>query len=178
MLSGTVWAGTELIDSGLVLGHRSTTTGTNRSSTPPPCPPITLPDLVGGHFPGPAPGPGNGGGPDGSCLGTEVVPPCGPGMVAGSYYDYTLITTCADDYFDGRWRANEIPGGSGPLDVWVSVNATGTGAGWIGPNGAVGFAPPTTTSCSCRVDASPRPPVGRVSPGAGWTRRRRRHREA
>ncbi len=150
VLTGTVWAGSELIDSQLVLtpGHRSSTTGPSTASTLPSCPPITFPEWVGGHFCGPAPGPGSGHGLDGSCLGTETAPPCGPGMVAGRYYAYTLISSCANDYIDGRWWRNELPGGSGPLDVWVSVNATGTGAGWIGSNGAVGFEPSTATSCS------------------------------
>jgi hypothetical protein len=150
VLTGTVWAGSELIDSQLVLtpGHRSSTTGPSTASTLPSCPPITFPEWVGGHFCGPAPGPGSGNGLDGSCLGTETAPPCGPGMVAGRYYAYTLMSSCANDYIDGRWWRNELPGGSGPLDVWVLVNATGTGAGWIGPNGAVGFEPSTATSCS------------------------------
>lgn len=150
VLTGMVWAGSELIDSQLVLtpGHRSSTTGPSTVSTLPSCPPITFPDLVDGTFCGPPPGPGIGNGLDGSCLGTETAPPCGPGMVAGRYYAYTLISSCANDYIDGRWWRNELPGGSGPLDVWVSVNATGSGAGWIGPNGAVGFEPSTATSCT------------------------------
>lgn len=149
-LSGTVWAGSELIASQLVLtpGHRSSTTGPSTASTLPSCPPITFPEWVDGHFCGPAPGPGSGNGLDGSCLRTETAPPCGPGMVAGRYYAYTLISSCANDYIDGRWWRNELPGGSGPLDVWISVNAAGTGVGWIGPNGAVGFRPSAATSCS------------------------------
>lgn len=150
VLSGTVWAGTELIESGLVLasGHGAPTTGTIGTSTVLGCPPITYPEQVGGRFCGPAPGPGNGDGVSGSCLGTETAPPCGPGMIAGKYYAYTLITTCTNDYIDGRWWRNELPGGSGPMDVWISVNATGSGAGWIGPDGAVGFAPSTASGCS------------------------------
>lgn len=149
VLSGTVWAGSELIDSGLVLmpGHRSTATVPGPGSTVPSCPPITFPEFVGGQFCGPAPGPGNGHGVGGSCLGTETAPPCGPGMVVGRYYSYTVIGSCTSDYIDGRWWADELPGGSGPLDVWVSVTSP-TGAGWIGPDGAVGFEPTTATSCS------------------------------
>lgn len=150
VLSGTVWAGSELIDSGLLLvpGHRSSTTGPSTASAVPTCPPITFPDLVGGTFCGPPPRPGNGSGPDGSCLGTETAPPCGPGMVAGRYYAYTLISTCINDYVDGRWWKNGLPGGTGPLYAWMSVNATGTGAGWIGPKGAVGFRPSAATNCT------------------------------
>jgi hypothetical protein len=129
-------------------GHISSTTGPSAASTVPTCPPITFPEWVGGTFCGPPPGPGDGSGPDGSCLGTETAPPCGPGVVAGRYYAYTLIGNCTNDYDDGRWWTNELPGGTGPLEVWMSVNATGTGAGWIGPNGAVGFRPSVATSCS------------------------------
>ncbi|MHB1583210.1 MAG: Kelch repeat-containing protein [Acidimicrobiales bacterium] len=150
VLSGTVWAGSELIDSGLVLlpGHRSSTTGPSTASAVPTCPAIAFPDLVGGAFCGPPPGPGDGSGPDGSCLGTETAPPCGPGMVAGRYYAYTLISTCTNDYVDGRWWKNGLPGGMGPLYVWMSVNTPGTGASWIGPNGAVGLRPSVATSCT------------------------------
>jgi len=150
VLTGTVWAGSELVDSGLVLepGHISTTTGPSVASTAPTCPPITFPEWVGGTFCGPPPGPGNGSGPDGSCLGTETAPPCGSGMVAGRYYAYTLIGNCTNDYFDGRWWTNELPGGTGPREVWMSVNTTGTSGGWIGPDGAVGYQRSTVTSCS------------------------------
>lgn len=147
ILSGTLWASSRLISSGLMLtpGHRALTTG---PITMPTCPTIKFPAWIGGAFCGPPPGPGSGSGPDGSCLGTEASPPCGPGMVAGRYYAYTLDSTCTNDYIDGRWWANELPGGSGLLDVWISVTAQNTRVGWIGPNGAVGFRPSTTKSCS------------------------------
>lgn len=149
-LVGTVWAGARLIDAGLVLvpGHGSSGGAAPGQGTLPRCPPITFPDWVGGVFCGPAPGPGNGNGPEGSCLGTETAPPCGPRMAAGRYYPYTLISACRNVYVDGRWWRNELPGGSGPMDVWVSVNASGTGAGWIAPNGSVGFEPSGATGCS------------------------------
>jgi hypothetical protein len=150
VISEAVWAGTELVDSDLVLtpGSRTSTSGSNAQTTPPSCPPITFPDFVGGHFCGPAPGPGDGSGPHGSCLGTETAPPCGPGMIAGRYYAYTLMSSCTNDFIDGRWWTNELPGGSGPLDVWISVTASDSGAGWIGPSGAVGFTPSSATGCS------------------------------
>ncbi|MDA8263468.1 MAG: hypothetical protein M0Z47_11640 [Actinomycetota bacterium] len=150
VITGTVWAGTELIDSGLVLmpGHRPPAAGTKTASPVPTCPPIKFPEWVGGTFCGPPPGPGNGSGPDGSCLGSETAPPCGPGMVAGKYYAYTLVDACANYYIDGRWWSSELQGGTGSLNVWISVNSGGTGTGWIGPNGAVGFKPSTATSCS------------------------------
>jgi hypothetical protein len=151
--TGAVWDGSELTDSGLVLtpgvaSGRGSSSGLTVSPLP-TCPPISFPDFVGGTFCGPAPGRGNGNGPDGSCLGNETSPPCGAGMSAGKYYAYTLFSACTNDYIDGRWWTNELPGGSGPLDVWMAVNgATGAGAGWIGPNGSVGFKPSSTMSCS------------------------------
>ena len=150
VVSGTVWTGSRLIESGLefVPQHGTSSTGAGTADTLPSCPPISFPDWVGGHFCGPDPGSGNGSGLGGSCLGRETTPPCGPGMVGGKYYAYTLINTCNNAYFDGRWWTNELPGGTGLLNVWVSVSNSGTGAGWIGPNGSVGFKPSTATSCS------------------------------
>lgn len=149
VLSGTVWAGSQLIDSDLMLvpGSHPSTGGPAPVGTLQSCPPIPFPAWVDSHFCGPAPGPGNGSGPEGSCVGTETVPPCGPGMVAGKYYAYTLLSSCTNDYIDGRWWRNELPGGSGQLNVWISVNTTGSAAGWIGPNGAVGFEPSTAATC-------------------------------
>lgn len=144
--SGSVWAGTELIDAGLVLkpgrirtGQAQQRTAGNGSSPPPICPSISFPDFVNGTFCGPAPGPGNGNGPTGSCSGTETLPPCGPGMEPGKYYAYTVLGACPDAFVDGRWWASELPGGYGPVDVWMSVEPGEAGAGWIGPSGAVGF---------------------------------------
>ncbi len=149
VLTGTVWAGSELIDADvrLVPGHRAAGRGPGAGAVP-NCPPIAFPELVGGQFCGPPPGPGTGNGPGGSCLGTEAAPPCGPGMAAGRYYPYTLFGACTNVFLDGRWWRNELPGGSGPLDVWVWVDATATAAGWTGPLGAVGFVPSTATGCT------------------------------
>jgi len=149
VLSGTVWTGSRLIQAGLVFvpQHGSSSSGAGTASTLPSCPPISFPDWVGGHFCGPAPGPGNGSGSGGSCLGTETAPPCGSGMAIGKYYAYTRNSLCTNDYIDGRWWTNELPGGSGLQNVWVSVGNSLAGAGWIGPNGSVGFKPSTATSC-------------------------------
>lgn len=87
---GAVWDGSELIDSGVVLTPASGASRGVTVSSLPTCPPISFPDWVGGTFCGPAPGPGNGNGPDGSCLGNETTPPCGPGIVAGG----TTCTRC------------------------------------------------------------------------------------
>lgn len=152
VVSGSLWVGSRLIDSTLVLapgkgpahGFIRTTLST---ATLARCPPISFPDSVG-TFCGPPPGPGSGNGPAGSCLGTETDPPCGPGMVAGRYYSYTLISTCANAYVDGRWWRNELPGGSGPTEVWMAVAPGESGAGWISPSGAVGFRPTSSTGCS------------------------------
>jgi hypothetical protein len=150
VLSGAVWAGSEFIDADLVLApaRLASSSKTNGQATLPSCPPITFPDWVGGHFCGPAPGPANGSGPHGSCGGMEAAPPCGAGMIAGRYYSYTLISNCTNDYIDGRWWTNELPGGSGAVDVWMSVTSNGSGAGWIGPSGAVGFTPSAATRCN------------------------------
>jgi hypothetical protein len=149
VVSGTVWTGSRLIEAGLefVPQHGTSSTRAGTAGTLPSCPPISFPELVGGQFCGPAPGPGNGSGSGGSCIGTETTPPCGPGMVGGRYYAYTLNSLCTSDYIDGRWWTNELPGGSGLLNVWVSVGNSLAGAGWIGPNGSVGFKPSTATSC-------------------------------
>jgi hypothetical protein len=152
VVSGALWAGSELLDSNLALvpeagrahGFAATTLTTASLSA---CPPIPFPDSIG-TFCGPAPGPGDGHGPSGSCLGNETAPPCGPGMVADKYYSYTLTSTCANAYIDGRWWRNELPGGSGPIDVWMAVMPGKAGAGWISPAGAVGFRATASTGCS------------------------------
>ena len=150
-VTGAVWDGSELFDSNLVLvpGRAGESSRGTTVSSLPTCPQMSFPDDVGGTFCGSPPRHGNGNGPDGSCLGSETSPPCGGGMVAGRYYAYTLFSACTNAYIDGRWWKNELPGGSGPMYVWMAVDgANGAGAGWIGPNGSVGFQPSSATSCS------------------------------
>ena len=158
-IPGPAWTGDELIvgrdalrvtKGGSVASTSSTSGATAGGQALPRCPAISFPAWVNSSFCGPAPGPGNGNGPHGSCLGSETAPPCGPGMEAGSYYPYTLFGSCTQDFIDGRWWTNELSGGSGPAYVWMAVDANDSGAGWIGPNGSVGFKPSTgtpTTPC-------------------------------
>jgi hypothetical protein len=109
-----------------------------------PTPPPSVPGLVGGSYCGPTPTSGNGDGPEGECTGGETAPPCGPGAVAGQYYDYTLPQSCTGVVeFDGRQWVSELPPPSDgpPIDVWMELQPTGQRAGWISPRGAVGFQP-------------------------------------
>lgn len=121
---------------------------------PAPCPSgLTAPSIATGSFCGPKPERGNGNGPDGLCDGTETAPPCGPGVVTDKYYDFTLPGNCGVVRFDGRYWVSELPPPR-PVPnsyVWMAIGPGG--AGWIGPDGAVGFklddaAPPSCT----RVD--------------------------
>ena len=110
---------------------------------PPPCPADQSQPTMNGRFCGPNPGRGTGLGPSGECTGRETTPPCGPGMIAGRYYAYTLPGGCDGSLIlDGRrWRSELPPPEPVPdMYVWVSVDA-GDRAGFISPNGSVGFEP-------------------------------------
>ena len=116
---------------------------------PAPCPADTsIPSDSTGSFCGPAPRQGNGLGPDGTCTGRESVPPCGPGVVVGQYYPYTVPVGCLL-HLDGRewWSLLPTPAGGPVLPVWIRVEASGS-AGWIGP-GAVGLVPRTAATPTC-----------------------------
>jgi hypothetical protein len=122
--------------------------------TPPPCKANQrTPTTATGRFCGPAPGPGNGSGPDGTCSGTETSPPCGPGVVPGRYYAYTMPGTCSGLItFDGKQWVSELPPPTVVPNfyVWMNLGASGT-LGWISPKGAVGFEPyvgQTLKACS------------------------------
>jgi hypothetical protein len=112
--------------------------------TPPPCKADQhTPTTATGRFCGPAPGAGNGSAPDGTCSGTETTPPCGPGVVPGRYYAYTMPGSCSGlIIFDGKQWVSELPPPTAEPDyyVWMNLGANGT-LGWISPNGAVGFEP-------------------------------------
>ncbi len=67
-----------------------------------PCPTYApTPTDVDGNYCGPDPSPGNGARPDGVCTGQEFAPPCGPGMIPGTFYEYSLPSGCRM-FFDGR----------------------------------------------------------------------------
>ena len=100
--------------------------------------------MATGSYCGPKPVAGNGLGPSGECTGRETAPPCGPGMVPGRYYAYTLPGRCDGKLvLDGRpWRSTLPPSTDGPdIDVWAYVNLDGKTAGFIAPAGAVQFDP-------------------------------------
>jgi hypothetical protein len=111
---------------------------------PPPCPAHqATPTRASGRYCGPDPGAGNGSGPNGTCTGSETAPPCGPGVVPGQYYAYTMPGTCSGlATFDGRQWVSELPPPSATavFYVWMRLDPTGS-AGWISPSGAVGLAP-------------------------------------
>jgi hypothetical protein len=110
-----------------------------------PCPAhATTPSMHGGYC-GPAPYPGDGLGPDGVCTGREASAPCGPGVVPGRYYAYSLPVRCSVPVvFDGRrWWPQLTPSATGTaVDVWIALQPDGS-AGWIGPEGAEGLTPDT-----------------------------------
>jgi hypothetical protein len=122
------------------------TAGLHAQSTPapdaPPCPVgQSVPSDAIGRYCGPTPGPGSGSGPDGTCTGSETVPPCGPGAEPDRYYAYTMPGTCNGLItFDGRqWVAELTPPTTSPDSyVWMRLTPSGL-LGWIGPTGAVGF---------------------------------------
>jgi len=120
--------------------------GATAPPTPPPCKAgQPTPTMATGSYCGPAPHAGNGSGPDGTCTGTEITPPCGPGVVPGRYYAYTMPGTCGGLItFDGRQWVSELPPPTTEPDfyVWMALGPSG-GLGWIGPDGAVGFRPYT-----------------------------------
>jgi hypothetical protein len=109
---------------------------------------------MNGRFCGPTPTRGTGLGPSGECTGRETSPPCGPGMVAGRYYAYTLPGRCDGRLIlDGRrWRSELPPPKPVPdMYVWVSVDRGDQHAGFISPKGSVSFEPDHGTPASTCV---------------------------
>ena len=135
---------------------------------PAPCPAHQTAPTFNDTFCGPKPQPGNGLGPSGECTGRETAPPCGPGMIPGRYYAYTLPGRCDGRLIldGGHWRS-ELPPAVPVADmyVWVSVGADRRTAGFISPNGSVGIEPDTgqpVTACTANT-----PPTDRTTgPGA------------
>ena len=114
--------------------------GNGPAPTSPPCNPNQTAPTMNGSFCGPVPGPGNGLGPQGECSGRETAPPCGPGMVAGKYYEYTLPGRCDGRLIvDGRRWMSELPPSHPVPDMYVWVRVDGDHAGFISPSGSVGF---------------------------------------
>jgi len=112
--------------------------------TAPPCPSAPTEPSFTGRYCGPPPGPGNGDGPSGVCTGGETAPPCGPGMIPGRLYAYSLPGSCDGRVIiDGKvWRSELPPDHTVPaLYGWVRVSADDDHAGWFGPQGALGIDP-------------------------------------
>jgi hypothetical protein len=108
----------------------------------PPCPPHQAQPSFNGSYCGPKPSAGNGFGSSGECTGRETAPPCGPGMIVGRYYLYTLPGQCDGRLIlNGRHWLSELPPPTRVPDiyVWVSIGTGGRAAGFISPNGSVGF---------------------------------------
>lgn len=106
----------------------------------------TAPTFVGGSFCGPPPPAGNGFGPGGVCTGRETAAPCGPGVVPGRYYAYTVPGSCTGlIIFDGRRWVSELPPPSpvAPFHMWLRLGPNGQSLGSISPDGAVGYVPYT-----------------------------------
>jgi hypothetical protein len=136
---------------------------------PPPCPAVqNVPSMDTGRFCGPAPGPGSGLGPSGECTGNETAPPCGPGVVPGRFYAYTVPGTCNGLMtFDGKQWVSELPPPN-PVpgfDVWLQLGTNGS-VRWIAPTGSVGLQPYVgQTLVPCRGSGPEGVPVQPVSPG-------------
>lgn len=93
-----------------------------------------------GTYCGPAPIAGNGNGPQGTCNGSEMVPPCAAGAVVGRYYGYTVPGDCGGRIrFDGRLWDSQLPPpyAVDAVFVWIRLESR-TSLRFIGP-GSVGF---------------------------------------
>lgn len=122
---------------------------------------VGSPSITSGRYCGPRPPAGNGLGPDGECTGRETGPPCGPGVIPGKYYAYTMPGSCSGlIIFDGRRWVSELPP-STPVpafDVWMRLTSSGV-LGWVGP-GVVDFEPYTGQplhACEDSTSMSPGP---------------------
>jgi len=107
-----------------------------------PCPAHQAEPSFGNTYCGPNPNAGNGFGSSGECTGHETAAPCGPGMIVGRYYAYTLPGRCDGRLIvDGRHWLSELPPPTPVPDmyVWVSIRPGDQHAGFISPNGSVGF---------------------------------------
>jgi hypothetical protein len=145
---------TSTVPSSRIAGFRS---GPPPVSPLPSCPAHqTQPSMSTGTFCGPTPSRGAGLGPAGECTGRETTPPCGPGMVAGRYYAYTLPGRCDGRLIlDGRrWRSELPPPKLVPdMFVWVSVARDNQHAGFISPRGTVSFDPDYGQPVSACLDS-------------------------
>jgi hypothetical protein len=147
----------------------TTPTGSPPAPEPPPCPAVqSVPSMDTGRFCGPAPGSGSGLGPSGECTGNETAPPCGPGVVPGRFYAYTVPGTCNGLMtFDGKQWVSELPPPNPvpDFDVWLQLGTDGS-VRWIAPIGSVGLQPYVgQTMAPCRGSGPVGAPMPPVSPG-------------
>jgi len=100
--------------------------------------------MATGRYCGPSPSAGNGLGPRGECDGKETFPPCGTGVVVGTYYAYTQPQDCAGNaiHFDGRlWFSTLQPPSDIPATlVWMALEPDDTLEA-ISPTEAIGYKP-------------------------------------
>lgn len=126
---------------------RSSAARAHPAPRPAPCPSgLTIPSVSTGSYCGPPPPEGNGLGPGGECTGKETIAPCGPGVVPGRYYAYTLPASCDGlIIFDGRKWLSELPHSSPSTSyqrVWMAMRGGPVAStGFISPYGVVGFIP-------------------------------------
>lgn len=115
----------------------------DRPVAPSPCTSQAEPTMASGRFCGPVPGPGSGLGADGQCTGQETAAPCGPHVVVGRFYAYTVPGSCSGLLtFDGRLWVSELSPPSPVPDfyVWIQLGVDGS-VRWISPNGSVSLRP-------------------------------------
>ena len=95
--------------------------------------------------------PGSGKGPAGTCDGRETAPPCGPGVVVGTYYPYTWAQDCgARAYFDGHmWEGTLRPTQQQPPSRGWMILTAPTAARWTGSNGTDGLTPAAGPATAC-----------------------------
>ena len=150
------------VAAGLISGCGTSSAGSSTYAGPAGSCPIglTSPALptvdVGSTYCGPEPSPGNGTGVDGSCAGTETTPPCGPGVVPGRMYSFTLFGSCWTTIrFDGQQWLSQLPiptlasptvptafpdplPASRTTHVWMFLQETGEPR-YVNDDGTVGF---------------------------------------
>ncbi len=112
---------------------------------PAPCPTNSdTPSMATGTYCGPSPSAGNGLGPRGECDGKETYPPCGTGVVVGTYYAYTQPQDCAGDpiHFDGRLWYSTLPSPTNlpAIFVWMALEPDDQLEA-ISPTEAIGYNP-------------------------------------
>jgi hypothetical protein len=124
---------------------------------PEPCPAdVKKPKVINGSYCGPPPPAGNGLGENGLCSGAELIPPCGPGVVRGTYYGYTMPGSCAGvmEFDDQLWLSRlppptDVP----PFFVWMGYDEITGNPHFIGP-GMVSFVRDDGSRTPCRGGVS------------------------